>query len=643
MKILINHKEAKLKSGTSFQFIAENRSFTGSDSYTLSIEFPLAGCAENIAIFGHLHRADVEVEKVIFDCEIIDRAFYKAGVITITELSEVSVKTQFLEGRSVQNYEDTFDDIYINELDLGSFPTTLKENATPEKCWRVEHPEEDFVALPWVYDETGSLQNEVSYDNTSGSYSWVKADGVSSLGYVSWQAFLIHVARSIFEAVGYVVDFTPWENSSYKFLLVCNSLPAAWDRRKIAYILPHWSVTEFITQLELLMNAELDVDHKAKTIKFAFAETTIAGIAPVLVGKVVDEFTAEVSQESEAEYTGTTNLAFADTDHALSPFYDCEWYIRKYGKNAEVYATLAELVAKAKTLATAGVEVRSLRNGTITYYTRGYPITSDGNKLFYASDVRTYFIMKCYKTELQSEKSGHKWYKYYFCLCPVNQFGKLIVDVDNEDDCEEIGMVPVCIDDTSDALGQCMFLAPASYDSVSLTVDNETGETSSSSSSSGGRRFGSSSESSSELDSDYYDGGGVAYSSAGYAIYRGEQEKSGEYYSQIFLGFWDGTNFCKGYLPRPILDRVTLNEDFSYYLSPYSMRINERITESQADSYKIADKRKYNFSFLADDLPNPRAVFHIHSHRYVCEKLTATFTERGMSRLIKGVFYLLED
>ena len=44
MKIIINGKDAVLKKGTSFEFVAENRSFTGSDSYTLSITFPLRGC-----------------------------------------------------------------------------------------------------------------------------------------------------------------------------------------------------------------------------------------------------------------------------------------------------------------------------------------------------------------------------------------------------------------------------------------------------------------------------------------------------------------------------------------------------------------------------------------------------------------------
>lgn len=95
MEIIINNKQAVLKEGTSFDFIAENRLFTGSDSYTLTITFPLRGCTQNIAIFGHIHRADVAKNKVVFDCEIRDRDFYRSGTITITEISDVEVKTQF--------------------------------------------------------------------------------------------------------------------------------------------------------------------------------------------------------------------------------------------------------------------------------------------------------------------------------------------------------------------------------------------------------------------------------------------------------------------------------------------------------------------------------------------------------------------
>ena len=54
--------------------------------------------------------------------------------------------------------------------------------------------------------------------------------------------------------------------------------------------------------------------------------------------------------------------------------------------------------------------------------------------------------------------------------------------------------------------------------------------------------------------------------------------------------------------------------------------------------------QKFKFSFLSDTIPNPRAIFNIAGKRYVCEKITATFSEDGMSQLLKGEFYpLLEE
>ena len=55
MHIYVNNKLAALKKGTSFEYVSENRLFSGSDGYTLTITFPLKGCPENIAIFGHIN------------------------------------------------------------------------------------------------------------------------------------------------------------------------------------------------------------------------------------------------------------------------------------------------------------------------------------------------------------------------------------------------------------------------------------------------------------------------------------------------------------------------------------------------------------------------------------------------------------
>lgn len=233
MHIYVNNRLAALKKGTSFEYVSENRLFSGSDGYTLSIIFPLRGCPENLAIFGHINRADVAAQRVIFDCEIRDKAFCKFGSITITEINDTEVKTQFLEGRSEQNFDVTFDDVYINELDLGNATDT--NDSRPEYAWDPFINKMKCVALPWVNDYSGNIQNLADFHpearNSDGSlkarsyYSW-NADCSGR----SWQPYLLYITRRICEAVGYAADFSKWEEKEeYRYLLICNTLPYAWE------------------------------------------------------------------------------------------------------------------------------------------------------------------------------------------------------------------------------------------------------------------------------------------------------------------------------------------------------------------------------------------------------------------------------
>ena len=159
MEIIINGQQAYLKKNTSFEYISENPLFTGSENYTLTITFPLKDCPENIRIFGHLHRQDVQKNKVVFDCDIRDRDFFKSGSIVITQISETEVKTQFLEGRSEQNFDDTFDDIYLNELSLG-YPSAEQRtmaNNPVSTVWQSTYPDRMWIPLPWVNNTSGNM------------------------------------------------------------------------------------------------------------------------------------------------------------------------------------------------------------------------------------------------------------------------------------------------------------------------------------------------------------------------------------------------------------------------------------------------------------------------------------------------------
>ena len=159
MQILINGQEALLKQKFSFEFVSENRYFSGADSYSMTITFPLKDCPQNLAIFGHINRKDVGISHILLECEIRCNAFIKQGSLAINEINDIEVKTQFLEGRSVDNYSTSFDEVYINELELG-YPDTSPSSFS---CLRQKGYDlgGNYVCLPWVNNNTGNMQNEM--------------------------------------------------------------------------------------------------------------------------------------------------------------------------------------------------------------------------------------------------------------------------------------------------------------------------------------------------------------------------------------------------------------------------------------------------------------------------------------------------
>lgn len=615
MHIYVNNRLAALKKGTSFEYVSENRLFSGSDGYTLSIIFPLCGCPENLAIFGHINRADVAAQRVVFDCEIRDKAFCKFGSITITEINDTEVKTQFLEGRSEQNFAVTFDDVYINELDLGSATDT--NDSRPEYAWDPFINKMKCVALPWVNDYSGNIQNLADFHpeerNSDGSlkarsyYSW-NADCSGR----SWQPYLLYITRRICEAVGYAADFSEWEEKEeYRYLLICNTLPYAWDTGGFARALPHWTVAEYFEKLELLLGGEFTINHRGKTIDFAFTEATLLAIRPVRLDNIINEHTVEVTvEEDKCEYREAKNLVYKECDHEMWKFYSCDWFIKAWKAGAVRYKSMRELLEANRWLASW--------NGSTQ---RG----SNRDKLLYAEDVDAYFIVRSLSKTLVEKRGGFmpNRYEYKMELRPVNLFGGRIVSDDEDADEIEIEFVPAWVDETEDKYGRCLFLSFSGYDENDSTGTSWSRDPY---------------QRKEEIDNTLYQ------PHAFQSLAAGERNKKAEYYDRIYIGWWDGAQSPNGKLPHPYVEDIEIAEDWSNFNNiHFSLRINHTTLNRRRTAHAINSRQKSTFKFLSDTIPNPRAVFFIRGKKYLCEKLTATFTEHGMSQLIKGVFYQIVE
>ena len=654
MEIVINGNLAVLKKGTSFDYVSENFLFTGSDSYTLSITFPLKDCPQNMAIFGWMTRKDVDKNNIIFNCVIRDKVFIRAGAITVVEINDIEVKTQFLEGRSVQNFDNSFDELYINELNLGYPVERRPSQITPANAWKM-YPLCYAVALPWVNNTSGNFQNEPKYVN--GTWQWNNGGQL-----LSFQPYLLYLLDLICNAVNYTGDFSEIEASEFKHLVICNTLPAAWNAPNFAYALPHWTLTEFFEEMEKFLFGEFVIDHATKKITFHFSKTIITNSVPVKIEKIVNAYTVNVSRDKDCDYIGLKNIKYADNDNRYWAYRSCAWYIRENKDNAVVYNTLAALLTYAATLKESGVYPgEGSRSGDL--YTRGYKQGSAGHNLFYAKDVDQYFIMFCYdavqvKTTTVRDEEYH-WYKYYNRLEPINQFGEIEYDKDAEE--VEIKIVPAWIDDTDDEHGQSLFLECGEMGSIASMEEDDDGEggttntVATPSGTFGGNNLNPTSgrpnsginegrTSTVVVDETDYNDGALAQAKTGKTIERGEKESSDEYFNCIYVGYWDGINRNTGKMPFPFVHNLITKNDFTKKDYPYTLSLYRSTTYyDRGVTVKIDGKKKYNFSWIGDTIPDVRAVFNIWGKKYLCEKITAQFTENGMSQLLKGVFYRVKD
>ena len=651
MILTINGKQAALKKGSSIEYVSENRIFTDADDYSMEIELPLADCPQNLDIFGMITRKDVDTGDIFFDAVLQDTNFFKRGAVVITGITQESVKVQFLEKRSYQNFFPRFDETYIDELDLGKWPSIYPDNspntggasprpgeettyASPAELWA----RTDYTALPWVNNSSGNLQNCVRYNSGTNKYEWkVNPDDEDDTDFsrgLSFQPNLLWLTKKICEALGYTPDFSLREGSDYRNLWLMNTTPYANSNRTWASALPHWTVNEFFQELEKLLLCEFDIDHARSTIACTATAANIEAAGAIHISKVVDAFTVEITTDEEKSgYKAMLNQGFAAGGHRLDNIYNCQWYIDQMTRadgtvRCTSYETLNELLSS------------NVRQQAI-------PDSGSVWGLHYARDVDTYFVLEVMERVKYRSGGREEWDNWgnVTRLVPINRFGPLIIDRHNPDDIDDMKIVPARIDETDGTIGNLVFL--------------ECGETGEGDSAYSDQTHTGRPRWSEKVDQDVpIQWGALPTVSAG------KREKSGAVFDKLFVAYWwgDYSRFAPR-LPHPWTD--TFDVDYSYSApNPNSNAGTLLVTWKRTDSgkacslrlnnaaygqgverrtyYPVDQKKKYTFSFLTDKIPNVRSVFHIDGKRYLCERLTAVFTEDGMSHLIKGNFFKVQ-
>lgn len=598
INIIVNSRPAVIKEDSEFEFVVENSQFADAEGYSMSIEFPMEGCPENIAVFGHIHRDDVAKGSALLPCMIIVGAFFRKGALAILEANEKSVKGQFLEGVDPDNEELSADTVFINEIDLGSPSIVDPSGISPETARKGTSGE---VCLPWIPEGYDVINNRAVSPT-----QWHE-----ETRRLTWQPYLLPIMEKIAAGAGYALQMPTLRNSYWNRAIICNTLPPSWEMPDYCDAMPDWTVREFFQKLAPVLSGVFEFNETTKVIRFSFYSDFLRSAGVTELKEVVDEYSCTVSRDEEdADFLPVKRFRYKPSDNQLWKYLDAPWLREKWLKIATRVTTIAELEAKR-----------------LKYYAgvgRGQPM------IIYCEELQTYFVQRpvmVYSKGHVSEENSKKYpYAKYMEFQPLNIFGPSYYDPDDEDlRYEELDFVPVIVDYALE--GKMMWIPVGTYEE------------------SDGQLYDPSDPS--IFDKWENGGNGPRLSNGGLlsdnmtltkprlvGMIEGHTDDGADSasFDRVFIGFMH-QNVAQ--MPYPLTDVESF--DGKIKATQKFMRLSGG--GAGGTTAGIDPKVKYSFTFAADSIPDINARFMIHGQEYVCRKITATFGNHGMKPLLRGEFF----
>lgn len=477
------------------------------------------------------------------------------------------------------------------------------------------------------YCDSGLLCNEIvmrKHGTESGGYgiffpeyrlSWenqeARSDGTPQVC-PSYMPMLCRTIRKVLSAVGYEIDLEGLkrlytDNTLFRRIFIVT----ANNRIDIAKALPHWTVNEFLTQVERFLGVVFEVDEITKTCTLVSHQTWWTD-TPLPIEDIVDEYTSEVSKEDTSDVSiGNIGYSMEDSEFHLSD----------------------------DILGAASIDNRFTSFAQMQTYLQNGASADDKNKLFNMQGHQ--FILATIK-----DANGNVT-EYYFK--EVNQFGALMRQPDKKDIDVELKIVPA-----TTTLQNVPFVMTTSYTQGGETYYNEvkldevpmpilsiegpsdvgekilvraadTVKTDLESLIEGETTV----DSASEIDKMF-----VAYVPERMtAIYNEDMSCTGEY---------PVVQPCSAY-------EVKRNGYGNKHISAQNFLTLQKLQDKEtigntsfADGTVIDTTVKYCIKFISNEVLKPTRAFLIHGQRFACEKLEYNITAKGVSPLVTGYFYKLD-
>lgn len=358
LSLLIDHKPAIIKTGTTFKLTRVNPYFDTTGDYTFEVTLPLRDCPQNRAIFGHIDLPQSTHTPHIgqrHPMTLIAPPITLTGHALITSITESEVKVQLIAGTGALCTSLTDDEknpLYIDKMDLGhawdQFPeyNTIGRHFVPGKSIEQQralfyymqpsadgtidpltmafgtYGNTDALCLPTYCEEDDKIFNPIYLDRDRPSlvvFVNTKGKAKTKHTHLMPQPYLLDILQRIIRAAGYTVgDWSAYTNNQ-----LTNGLYIVNGSESIsrADALPHWTLKELLTQVQNFLGATFtitDGDHTVNLIPrpnyYSAQHTT-----PISLTSVTDTHTTDIDQKATTTDNSAANITykFATTDDQL--------------------------------------------------------------------------------------------------------------------------------------------------------------------------------------------------------------------------------------------------------------------------------------------------------------------------------------
>ncbi|MBQ7691245.1 MAG: hypothetical protein IJT30_08685 [Muribaculaceae bacterium] len=671
IELFLDNKPAVLRDNASIKLTRENAYFTKCGSYTYDVELPLQ-CVENRAIFGSINRKDVAtIAQELHAVLRVDNVVLLDGKAVVNHVTDSAVKVQLLGGNSEMNFYAKGSELFIDELDLGDWMNEVRiyrPDGEPiehfrgncllmakreqddmlaagnfdqqlqylaNRWWKNESADrttDKCVAFP-VINESADYNAESSHLDTGAivnGYILRKGDGQTFYPQFRWtwpvqeqigsqdkfpqvipsyQPMLTFIIKKVLNAVGY-----PLDNDS-ELALLGNSLfrhifiVTANNRIEISKALPHWTVNDFITQIENFLGIVIVADEITK-LSHIIKHDTFWNEQPVAIEHVVDEYDVDIDKD-ETNDISNGNIGFASIDDGVL-------HISK--------DILQETLLDIDSFSSFGQMADALANNLISTADKAKIFELNGHHFYVGTDQNGHFLFREANQYRMLQRNADKWdldVELKIVPCPITQWhcpliaseplgvdaskivdieiGTATVDVYTRPDVAHIGTDNVNNDNST-------------LDIEQLIAGNQV------------------------LDKDEQDGNDLIY--------------VGVVPAQLAV-LDDGYSHAS--YPMPVgcpnleintsgtQDRNTINQREFLTLHDYNDGSKTLGTEAFVSHVKIDTTVKHCIKFIHHGALKPTLPFVIHNKKFACERLEFNITASGISPLITGYFYRIID